>query len=183
MTPERIADLKARCEQALAWSAVATAPPWDTDPRDSTVWACGGDVPVCEVTAHALRGHRQRDIDKSFIAASRRLVPDLAAGCLSLLAENDALRSAAPGTPLAVLDTLFTFAERECGHQAHSATHALTTVEEWVKKAKEEIAELRKALQPFAKAHITGHFLEIPRAAYTRAAAVLADPTAKKETT
>lgn len=200
MTPERIADLKDKCAEAVALSAAASPGPWEVH-YDRGVDEGDPNAPSCPAWLvsfdPALVNHMDYRVvcrtvrttapdeshDAALIAASRQLVPDLAAGCLSLLAENDALRSAALGTPLAVLDALFTFAERECGHQPHSATHALTTVEEWAKRAKEEIAELRKALQPFAKAHITGHFLEIPRAAYTRAAAVLADPTAKKETT
>jgi hypothetical protein len=50
----------------------------------------------------------------------------------------------AAGTPVAIVDALFDFAERECGHNSASSRHALTTVEKWVKDAKAELSELRK---------------------------------------
>ena len=50
------------------------------------------------------------------------------------------------GTPLAISDGLWKFAEEECGHNPLSARPALLTVIDWVQKAKAELAEARAEL-------------------------------------
>ena len=50
------------------------------------------------------------------------------------------------GTPLAISDGLWKFAEEECGHNPLSARPALLTVIDWVQKAKVELAAARAEL-------------------------------------
>ena len=50
------------------------------------------------------------------------------------------------GTPLAISDGLWKFAEEECGHNPLSARPALLTVIDWVQKAKVELADARAEL-------------------------------------
>lgn len=52
-----------------------------------------------------------------------------------------------PGTPEAIMDGLFDFAERECGHNPVSARHALSTMIEWVAASKAERDQLHAALK------------------------------------
>ena len=55
------------------------------------------------------------------------------------------------GTAKGVVASIFELAERECGHSPVSAWHGLTTIEEWISRAKARIAELEAALKTIAE--------------------------------
>ena len=48
-----------------------------------------------------------------------------------------------PGTPIAIIDAMFAFAERECGHNPASARHALTTIINTIEALREQLASIK----------------------------------------
>ena len=69
-------------------------------------------------------------------------IEELRARLAAAQAELRGIRDDA-GTPLAISDGLWKFAEEECGHNPLSARPALLTVIDWVQKAKVELADAR----------------------------------------
>ena len=69
-----------------------------------------------------------------------RRVEDLKEELAAAQAELRGIRDDA-GTPLAISDGLWKFAQEECGHNPSSARHALSTVIDWVQQAKVKLAE------------------------------------------
>jgi len=52
-----------------------------------------------------------------------------------------------PGTPIAIIDAMFAFAERECGHDPASSRHALTTIINTIEALREQLAQALETLQ------------------------------------
>jgi len=53
-------------------------------------------------------------------------------------------RQRGPGTPIAIIDAMFAFAERECGHDPASSRHALTTIINTIEALREHLADTQR---------------------------------------
>jgi hypothetical protein len=74
--PAALDDAEALIRRVTEYEAKATPGPWE-DHGTRTVWACNGDIPVCELEPHVLRTEREGRLadDRAFIAQSRTDLP------------------------------------------------------------------------------------------------------------
>lgn len=85
----------------------------------------------------------------------RPLIKRPASGCLACtaIAEDQDLRAKlakhedGPGTPLGIMNGIFEYAERECGHKPHSAKHAFTTIIEYINDLRAKLEAAQESLK------------------------------------